>query len=363
VRDAPIDRLIRNSLSAQTRRNPGPCVSENLTAAYLEESLSPEEQSAFESHVADCAACREVFALSTKLRPQEADTRLPYVAPASKRTLFRLSIPIPVLGAVIVAVALLAVVFKFSNKPDERESKVQLAEIRPGTPQVETGVQNVPVPAQGNLLGKGDILQKKAKMMSTAGNRISDSRMDLAETPSAANIPVPTPVVAVPPASVQAAAEAIQPATPNPAETLSSVVSGSSLAQKQKSEAETKAAADQIASIRTQEPVSRPRMFAASNRIATTLYSSPPVEATLKFAFTSLSVNSKDAEAKEIGDRVFYRNSGFWVDKQCVEHSGNPIVEVTSKDPEYEVILGKYPGIRSILPAAIYWEEKNYLLK
>jgi hypothetical protein len=363
VRDAPIDRLIRNSLSTQTPRSPGPCVGENLMAAYLEESLSPEEQSAFESHVADCAACREILALSLKLQPQEEDGRLSYVAPASKRTVFRLSIPIPVLGAVIVGVALFVVVFKFSNKPDERESKAQVAEVRLGTPQVETGVQNAPAPAQENLLGKGDILPKKAKMMSPAGNRISDSRMDLAEAPSAANIPVPIPAVAAPPASVQAAAGAIQPAPPNPAETLSSVVADSSLPQKQKSETETKAAAEQIASIRTQEPVSRPRMFAASNRIATTLYSSPPVEATLKFAFTSLSANSKDAETKEIGDRVFYRNSGFWVDKQCVEHSGNPIVEITSKDPEYEEILGKYPGIRSILPAAIYWEEKNYLLR
>jgi hypothetical protein len=332
-------------------------------AAYIEESLSPEERSAFESHVADCAACREVLALSLKLRPQEEDDRFPHIAPASKRTVFRLSIPIPVLGAVIVGVALLAMVFKFSNKPDERESKVQVAEVRPSTPPVEPGVQNVPVPAQENVLNKGDILEKKARMVSKVGTPILDSRMDLAEAPSAANIPVPNPVVAVPPASIQAAGGAIQPATPTPAETFSSVVADSSLPQKQKSEAETKSAAEQIASIRTQEPISRPRMFAASNRIATTLYSSPPAEATLKFAFTSLSVNSKDAEAKEIGDRVFYKNSGFWVDKQCVEHSGNPIVEITSKDPEYEVILGKYPGVRSILPAAIYWEEKNYLLK
>ena len=95
MRDAPIDGLIRKSLSAGVRRTPDHYVSENLMAAYLEASLSPQEMSAFEAHVSDCAICQEVLAVYMKLQPHEADG-LPNEALPEKKTLFRFSLPIPV---------------------------------------------------------------------------------------------------------------------------------------------------------------------------------------------------------------------------------------------------------------------------
>jgi hypothetical protein len=351
VRDIPLDRLIRKSLAAQKRRNPGPCVSENLMAAYLEESLSPDESAAFESHVSDCAACREVLALSMKLRPPEEEAFVPDVPPGSKNTLFHFSVPVPVLGALVVGIVLFAVYLRISNRPNENTISDRIAELRPSPQQVEAVAQDAPVAARANARVNKEAPQKKASIGSAAAMPADDYRKDAAKFPADENLTAAVPVVAIPPAS------------PSPAGTLSAVLADSDLSAKQKSEVETKEATDQIASIRAQEPVSRPRVFAAANRIATTLYSSTPVEASLRFALTNLGANSKGNETREVGDRVFYRSSGFWIDRQCVEHSGNPIVEITTEDPEYKVILEKYPDVRSILPAAIFWEAKNYLLR
>jgi hypothetical protein len=76
----------------------------------------------------------------------------------------------------------------------------------------------------------------------------------------------------------------------------------------------------------------------------------------------SLDSKSKSAEMKTIGDKVFYKNLGYWIDKQCAENSGDPIVEVKSADPDFALLIQKYPDMKKILPAIIHWEKKNYLL-
>jgi hypothetical protein len=121
--------------------------------------------------------------------------------------------------------------------------------------------------------------------------------------------------------------------------------------------------AEAIVLARTQQPFVRPPLYAASNRIATSLYQTESVESSLQFAIKNLSANRKTAKSKKIGDRVFYKHMGFSIDGHCIEHAENPIVSVTADDPEYKTILEKYPEIISILPAAIYWESKNYLLR
>jgi hypothetical protein len=121
--------------------------------------------------------------------------------------------------------------------------------------------------------------------------------------------------------------------------------------------------AEAIVLARTQQPVTRPHLYAASNRIATSLYETESVETSLQFAIKNLSANLKKAESRKIGDRVFYKHRGFSIDGQCAKHAENPIVSITVQDPEYKSILEKYPEIISILPAAIYWDAKIYLLK
>jgi len=120
---------------------------------------------------------------------------------------------------------------------------------------------------------------------------------------------------------------------------------------------------DAVVSIRTQQPLHRPPIYAAQNRIATSLYTTSSVESTLRFAIKNLGTNIKSAESKAIADRVFFKNLGYWIDKQCTEHPDSEIVELASEAPEYTTILTHYKDLKGILPVLVYWEGKTLLLR
>jgi hypothetical protein len=441
VRDAPIDGLIRKSLSAGVRRTPDHYVSENLMAAYLEASLSPQEMSAFEAHVSECATCQEILAVYVKLQPHE-DDGLPNEALPEKKTLFRFSIPIPVVGALLVCAVIAAVFFRFQHKPKE-DAGNQVAELRAPEPQpaaqpMDRMSQNAPKPApfppelrmgleSGSARKEAAVLEKKGKAGGSVDSPVA--RFDkLSESiPSAVSPPVPVPVsasvavgalsaapgileseqkkergsiapamtnernavsvtserkaTAVTEAGLPAAqlgkptetapfeASAVAPSTPSaPSKAGTLSAADSSLVSKQNKDggAVVPAAADErdaIASIRTQQPVSRPHIYAAQNRIAGSLYTTSSVESTLRFAIKNLGSNVKSAEAKTIADRVYYKNMGYWIDKQCTEHTNSEIVELASEAPEYTAILAKYPDLKAIFPVIVYWEGKTCVLR
>jgi hypothetical protein len=106
-------------------------------------------------------------------------------------------------------------------------------------------------------------------------------------------------------------------------------------------------------------------VYAAQNRIAVAHYTNPSAVAVVRHAIEELSVpdTAGKSEKKSAGDRTFYRYARVWVDKQCLEHADAAIVEVTPEATEYETVVKQYPDVRKILPAAIFWEGKIYLLR
>ena len=111
------------------------------------------------------------------------------------------------------------------------------------------------------------------------------------------------------------------------------------------------------------ETLSRPHIYAAQNRIATSLYTTSSVESTLRFAIKNLGSNIKSAESKAVADRLYYKNLGYWIDKQCTDHSDSEIVELASEDPEYKAILAQYPDLKAIFPVIVYWQGKTCVLR
>ena len=432
MRDAPIDGLIRKSLSAGVRRAPDHYVDENLMAAYLEASLSPQEMSAFEAHVSDCAACQELLAVYMKLQPHKDDD-LPNGALSDKKTLFRFSIPIPALGVLLVCVVIAAVFFRFQNKTPESTGKDQVAELQAPVQQPEAQFaepreklsQAVSSPAPRTAAPS--IAQTGAARMEKQGTSVGSidmpaARLDkLAEAiPSRLSPPAPVPVSASIAAGVLPAADSILESEQKKeqgaavstgtnewkaatalsdskakAETKAGVpaalhdkpseaalyeaLSAAPAAVPEPSKANMLSAADRnpeskpgkdgsaaapsgaderdaVVSIRTQQPLSRPRIYAVQNRIATSLYTTSSVESTLRFAIKNLDSDIKSAESKAIADRVYIKNSGYWIDKQCTEHADSEIVELAPEAPEYKAILAQYPGLKAIFPVIVYWQ-------
>jgi hypothetical protein len=396
VRDAPIDGLIRKSLSAGVRRTPDHCVSENLMAAYLEASLSQQEMSAFEAHVSDCAICQEILAVYMKLQSHEADG-LPNEAQPEKKTLFRFSLPIPVLGALLVCAVIGVMFFRFQYGSKGDAGKNQVAELRapvqqPAAPPMDRLLQNAPGPAPFPHQPGIELERRSARMETVVPEEkgkaagsvdIPAARFDkLAEaTPSAVSPPVPVPASTSVAAGTLSATDG-NPAEPAPSKAFALAPSTVSAPSKEG----TISAADSIleskqdkaggtpvpigtekpealASIRTQEPPSRPHIYAAQNRIATSLYTTSSIESTLRFAIKNLGVNFKSAESKAIADRVYYKNLGYWIDKQCTEHPDSEIVELASEDPQYTAILAQYPDLKAIFPVIVYWQGKTCVLR
>lgn len=316
MRDGHIDGLIKQVLSSRARKGFEPCENENLMAAYLESSLSPEERAEFESHVADCAVCREVLALSIGLQAQESDHRT-IARTDSKKTLFRFSIPIPILGLLLLVMVLVAVLSRFPHRFGENPPAVSVSSKPSRIETVAGGMKTndaAVITEKNGKLGpavEGGKSEKAGHRLSAAAPKdlpgsvsIRTAKLDVAQ-------PLPSPESTAQPAASSVAV----PVLPKTAVGQGVLT----------------------------------RSTAASVRRAID---------TLR-----LSANLNSAEPRGIGNKFFYNNSGFWIDRQCIEHLGAVIVEITPRAPEYESILKQYPDILEIAPAVIYWEGKNYVLQ
>ena len=316
VRDGPIDGLIKQVLSSRARKGSEHCENENLMAAYLESSLSPEERAEFESHVADCAVCREVLALSIELQAQESDHRT-IARTDSKKTLFHFSIPIPIFGVLLLVLVLVAVLPRFPRRSGENPPAVSVSS-KPS--RVET------VAAEMKTNVAAVITEKNGKL----GPAVEEGKSEKAgyRLSAAAHKEVP--------GSVSIRTAKLDEAQPLPSPESTARPTASSLAVP----VLQKMAVGQGALTRSAAASVRRAIYALS-----------------------LSANLNSAEPRGIGDKFFYNNSGFWIDKQCIEHLGAVIVEITTRAPEYESILKQYPDILKIAPAVIHWEGKNYVLQ
>src|ERR1700686_5432025 len=98
---------ISNTLRQRLAARPTPQVhpEADMLAAYLEQALPPSERDQIVLHLADCAECREVAALSLPMQPEP---QLARTLPSSGRMWF-LGLRWAGLAATIVIVAALAI--------------------------------------------------------------------------------------------------------------------------------------------------------------------------------------------------------------------------------------------------------------
>jgi hypothetical protein len=346
------DDLIRKMLSARECENSERCANENLMAAYLESSLSPQETAEFEAHIADCAICREVLALSMKMDSEETADR-PAAASDSRKTLFRFSVPVVVAGALFLVFIL--AVYKYMRNPSE--NNVQVAEVRkPAQPPMQRSAPQAESAAQGI---KKEVPEAKApeKTALKAKAPEMDKRVAASEKQQSA-----------PPAPEEKEKGSF-PADLKRAETNPPVVlSGAEavISAESKTEASDAAGASRIDEASAARPASNPppyqidiNRYKALNSLSLSILNVTPTAGMLLG-----SESEKDsAELKKIGDKVFYLNSGIWIDRQCAQHRDSLVVELLPVLPEHESILKQYPELRNLLPALIYWNSKIYLLR
>ena len=384
MRDASIDRLIHKMISARIRKTSEGCSDANTMAAYLEASLSPQEMTVFEAHVSECTSCQEVLALSMKLQ-DDAGIQTAEAHSARKKVLFHFAIPIPVLGGVVAAVVLIAVLFRLGHDSGKNIQPPQSAELHAPARQAEIATRDIP--PQPSVVSKDNLMLEKPKF---------EAQLPENEAKKPAP-PIP-----------QAEIESIPPAAPavvEPAPAISAEIATQKLAETTGQKMADKA--DKGAFPRGEESIVRPSIYRASNRIAAsdTLNMAPVSAASPRDAIIKLGdrlqrwdlsaqagqigesrlspaqdekkIASQDLarmrqtsrtsieseESKKVGEKTFYLNSGYWIDRQCIEHQNDSMVEITSAAPEYKQILTQYPELSNLLPALIYWNSKIYLLR
>lgn len=357
MRDASADRLIQKMISTRMRESSEDCADENTMAAYLEESLSPQERSAFEDHVSECISCQEILALSMKLRADEATGQTAAEPETGKKTLFHFSIPIPVLGGVVVAMVLLAVLFRMVHQSGGNLQQPQTAELHPPAQKTETAAQSVPMEAP--MADKDNLAMARRRIEAP----LSENKEKGSAFFSREAVPEPLPPAALPaienePAAVAEVSTHKMAAALPASENERRDVAAESSAQKP---AAARASSGYEKSATLSSPAAVSDQIDVKLQSTVTLNSVPPKD--VIFGFRDGRSKLEASQSKQIRDKVFYQNSGFWIDRQCVEHRDEPIIEILPVVPEYEPILAKYPELRDLLPAVIYWNNKIYLLR
>jgi anti-sigma factor RsiW len=333
VRDAPIDGLIRKTLSAADRDTPDPCANQNSMAAYLESSLSPEETAEFEAHISVCEICRETLALWIRLQNRDEAGRPVSASPADSRTtIFRFSLPLPVLAGLLLAAVLIPAAYRLTRRSDMIPPKSQVAELRAPSP----GIADSPVLRKSSEIKPGI---KPAK--EPAAIQPPRAQALVPEKKGKTDFSAEPGEQLVPPAPAMKAEAAIA------AETTS----------RRRADASAPSAADEKSPTSPAPPQMTVNQSGSIQGIS--LNSVPPKDLLLD---AGKNIPAQ-AATKQIGDKAFYRSMGIWIDRQCSEYRDNPIIEILSVAPEYEPILTGYPELRGLLPVLVHWKGKNYLLR
>jgi hypothetical protein len=180
-----MDGLIRKSMSDRMRESPGDCPDENVFAAYFEHRLSQQETASFESHLAECASCQETLALGMKLLDSEAAANKGAEA-GRKKVLFRFSIPVPVFGAVLAAIIIVAVLIGLHSRPggDNPAPPVETVQLHTPDAPAEPAVTNASPPAAEKSEGSSETIISRTQRVDGIARRGVSSGQE-SETPAA----------------------------------------------------------------------------------------------------------------------------------------------------------------------------------
>jgi hypothetical protein len=367
-----MDSLIRKSMSSRRRELPGDCPDENAFAAYFEHRLSQKEIASFESHAAECDSCQNVLALGMKLGDPEAAAR---ESAGSERTKahFHISIPIRAFGGAAAVIILIAIGIRLFHNPAVKPAPTQTVALKEPAVAVEPAVMKAPLPAPTASVNRSNTRRIKTRPSAHIEQEIAD---------------LPHKGIALSSSIVPPALPAVKPDEPAPRD--SDVVESAMM----KSLALPVPAAPgslggKEGSLASGKTVSLPPL-------------SPPMNAGVGGmdgytsglggrsgfggGFGGFGMGSSGGGGmmgggmmgsgpaanrsrvnvpapKKIGDKEFYFNSGWWVDRQARYQPGDPFIEITSTDPEYENILEQYKELSNLRPVLLNWKNKIYVLR
>jgi hypothetical protein len=309
-------------------------------AAYLEASLTPREMTEFESHVSNCAACREILAVSMKIEPKR-DAELPSAA-GSRKTLFRFSISVPVLGTLILAAILIPVIIRIVHSPKERATPTQIAEARlPAQTKVAAANKRIDEPQKAPELtmsrfARGERELEKLRPPAPAGVGLDGfvDKQSLALDGLYRQKALSVPASAVP--IIQAKEK----------------TAGLGEFQKKDDYSDKK-----------ELPAVLPTPVEAVNALIPNQSNSSFLRADSSATTMRTRAEKEGAESKKIGDKEFYLSSGIWMDRQCDRRLDATPIELQQTAAEYESILKQYPELRKLLPAVFCRDDKIYKLR
>jgi hypothetical protein len=291
-----------------------------------------------------------------KLQNSDANEQVSAEGSAAKKTLFHFSIPIPVLGGGFAVIVLIVVLFRFLG--DFRQE--------PGTTQVAELHQ----PAREAEVRETEVMKQKAPLP-----QIVESRSNPASKPPAPGTDAPadrlkgipsrdfgSELKAIPPAAPVVKTEEAEAAKP-PAlvdEVEVAVIHPTETAAVGRSRSNERL---DTASSADTDSDQRERIQDLTLNAAPSAQLSSKAQKDMKSELAMARSESDAAGKRQIGNKEFYRSSGIWIDQQCALHPDDPILEIKNETPEYKQILERYPELRDLLPAKIYWNNKTYLLR
>jgi hypothetical protein len=363
------------------RESPEGCPDENTMAAYFEQHLSQQETAAVENHLAECASCQEALVIAMRLHDPDVSLPMSTEPNAGKNVLFRFSIPMPVLGGAFIAVILIAVFFHMHNSSGIKQAPPSTADLRPPAIASAGAVASAEPKTPATTLTASNTVEKKAHK--TTG--VAESKKGL---------------------------------TPLPKEERTLAAAALSNQQEMAVTADMQGGfAPSVNDFLTEEqakpaPSPRPMTAMGNGGMDETIgnlgarrggtsgpgagfgggggsrasgmggfgggmgggmggpvggFGGGGMSGAMGGGFSGSRAPSRVTELMKIGDKEFYFDSSsrWWIDRQCRDRLGDPFIEITSADPEYESIVMQYAELRKLhpVPVIIYWNNKIYLLR
>jgi hypothetical protein len=391
-RDAPIDSALRKALAGRVTKGSGDCPDENIVTMYLESRLDPAQRAHYERHASSCPQCRQVLALAMKLAA--VDENQPSAAVSAGQTHLSLRFWFPASAVALVVLAIGVLVFQQMRGPRQdaeiaeyrtsasreaqpavdpaarrEDSSPAVSELRQDaspTPQISAAGSKKAVPASKRLTGAGAQAEKPRDQL--ASQRLPSQRF-LSAAPPAENhkealaglagssVPRPDDV------TLDAAGRGITSRTEIQAKRIESpqrvLVAFSQQFLSDQAYVSSLRLRDQTppksASALKTAPASQKDGTQAGERVAAKI-EEPEAESKWK-------VNAR----KQLGDRVFYLVSGYWIDAECGKHPRDEVVEISEGDTGFEQMREAFPGITELrsskAPVLIHWNGKNYLIQ
>ena len=399
-----IDSAIRKALGRQTSGAGSSCPDENLLAAYLERSLSDPERSRLESHVADCASCREVLALAMKIAGDEPAAVGEIQISRDRKLFFRFRAPLAAVAALVLGIGV-AVVFLLTYEVRKAE-RTEVAEQRlPAAAPAAAGMPEPPrdspiapaEPAKPAAPGPAPAQITGAQITADQVTRAKDKEIRAREQASSPEYldsrglePMPPKSesdvlneAAGKPAERKGDIQVSAAATPASGETGAGRVAGGSVGgvvggilaparpaeESAAREAEPQAAAitrdsggaksealDQVA-----------KLAVKSQHAALSAVSTPDAEPRLRDVLRRAAADEKagkrrDSATRVIGGRTFELCAGYWVDLKCLDDPDAELIDCNPGSPELDEIRRAVPGLEELRrrgsPILISWKSR-----